>query len=160
MHAERLDRAGILQRQRDFRALREAAIHAQHAVRRAGGEGALAGGQGGEQKGVRGHGRVEELDDADADLVAHVGQVRAAPAHGVVGTAREPGVFRVEVLGSEKEGRKDYGDFVHQGGDFVYYGGDFDDGRHYRGLGDNGDAEVRNFIEKLRESGNSEDLTW
>ena len=104
MHAERLDRAGILQRQRDFRALREAAIHAQHAVRRAGGEGALAGGQGGEQKGVRGHGRVEELDDADADLVAHVGQVRAAPAHGVVGAAREPGVFRVEVLGRRKRG--------------------------------------------------------
>ena len=54
----------------------------------------------------------------------------------------------------------DYGDFVHQGGDFVYYGGDFDDGRHNRGLGDNGDTEVRDFIEKLRESGNSEDLTW
>ena len=59
-----------------------------------------------------------------------------------------------------KEERNDYGDFVHQGGDFVYYGGDFDDGRHNRGLGDNGDTEVRDFIEKLRESGNSEDLTW
>lgn len=59
-----------------------------------------------------------------------------------------------------KKGKNDYGDFVHQGGDFVYYGGDFDDGRHNRGLGDNGDAEVRDFIEKLRESGNSEDLTW
>lgn len=57
-------------------------------------------------EGVRGHRRVEELDDADADLVAHVGQVGAAPAHGVVGAARKPGVFRVEVLGSEKEGRK------------------------------------------------------
>ena len=59
-----------------------------------------------------------------------------------------------------KKGENDYGDFVHQGGDSVYYGGDFDDGRHNRGLGDNGDTEVRDFIEKLRESGNSEDLTW
>ena len=59
-----------------------------------------------------------------------------------------------------KEERNDYGDFAHQGGDFVYYGRDFNDGRHNRGLGDNGDTEVRDFIEKLRESGNSEDLTW
>lgn len=52
MHAERFDGAGILQRQRDFGALRETAVHAQHAVRRAGGERALAGVREG---GIRGY---------------------------------------------------------------------------------------------------------
>lgn len=33
VHAQRLDRPRVLQRQRHFRALREVALHAQHAVR-------------------------------------------------------------------------------------------------------------------------------
>lgn len=51
---------------------------------------------------IRGYCRIEEFDDADADLVAHVGQVGAAPADGVVGAAGKPGVFRVEVLRLER----------------------------------------------------------
>ena len=45
VHAERFDGIRILQRQRDFWTLREMAVHAQHAVRRAGGESALPGGE-------------------------------------------------------------------------------------------------------------------
>ena len=61
----------------------------------------------GEIEGIRGDGRVQVLDDADADLVAQVGEVRAAPAHRVVRAAGQPGVFGVEVLRVKRDKRRE-----------------------------------------------------